>query len=271
MRRRAAALLAVAACAAGGAAEAEADAPACAEGVRAAAADGWAERLARARAFARERRGRVAFALVDERGRLRRGLRARERFSAASLVKAMLLVAYLDRPAVARRALTAAEAELLAAMVRRSSNRAASQVRDVVGNAGLRRVARRARMRDFATAPSWGSARVTAADQARLFFRVDRLVPRRHRAFARALLAGIVRSQRWGLAQAVPEGWTAYFKGGWRPERGARLVHQAALLRRRGTRIALAVLTDGQPWHGYGALTIRGIARRLLGDGPPAG
>ena len=232
-------------------------------------AQGWGERIDEARAFAQERQGRVAFAVVDERGRLRAGLRAGERFSSASITKAMLLVAYLDQSAVRGRALREGERELLDEMVRRSGNRAASRVRDAVGNAALLRVARRARMRRFAVSRSWGAASITAADQARFFFRVDRLVPRRHRVFARAAFAGIVRSQRWGIAQAVPEGWTAYFKGGWRPEAGARLVHQAALLRRRGTRVALAVLTDGQPWHGYGALTVRGIARRVLRDGAP--
>ncbi|MEX2194659.1 MAG: hypothetical protein WD844_05175 [Thermoleophilaceae bacterium] len=234
-----------------------------------AAADSWRERVASARDFAEDRRGRVAFAFVDERGRLRGGLDTRERFHSASLVKAMLLVAYLDRGSVRGRALSEGEEELLGEMTRRSGNRAATRVRSVVTNAGLRRVARRARMRDFATAGSWGSSIVTAADQARFFFRVDRLAPRRHRVFARAQLAGIARSQRWGVGQAVPDGWTAYFKGAWRPEGDARLVHQGALLRRRGTRVALAVLTDGQPWHGYGTLTVRGIARRLLRDGPP--
>ena len=234
-----------------------------------AAAETWGDRVDGARDFAEDRRGRLAFAFVDERGRLRGGLRTSERFHSASLVKAMLLVAYLDQPAVRGRALTGAERDLLGEMVRRSGNRAATRVRNTVTNAGLLRVAARARMRHFATASSWGRSVVTAADQARFFFRVDRLAPPRHRAFARLLLAGVVRSQRWGIAQAVPEGWTAYFKGGWRPEAGARLVHQAALLRRGGRRVALAVLTDGQPWHGYGTLTVRGITRRLLRDGPP--
>lgn len=236
-----------------------------------AAADTWGERLDSARDFANDRRGRVAFAFVDERGRLRGGLRTGERFRSASLVKAMLLVAYLDLPAVRSRELSAAERDLLGQMIRRSGNRAATRVRNKVTNSGLLHVAARARMRDFAAAPSWGSSMVTAADQARFFFRVDRLVPRRHRAFARSLLAGVVQSQRWGVAQAVPPSWTVYFKGGWRREGDARLVHQAALLRRRGRRVALAVLTDGQPWHGYGTLTVRGIARRLLRDGPPRG
>ena len=237
--------------------------------VPSASADSWRERVTAARDFAEDRRGRVSFAFVDERGRLRGGVRAGERFHSASLVKAMLLVAYLDRPGVRGRDLSDAERSLLGELIRHSGNRAATRVRNTVTNAGLVRVAARARMRDFATSSSWGRSVVTAADQARFFFRVDRLAPRRHRAFARSLLAGVVRSQRWGIAQAVPEGWTAYFKGGWRPEAGARLVHQAALLRRGGRRAALAVLTDGQPWHGYGTLTVRGIARRLLRDGPP--
>jgi hypothetical protein len=59
--------------------------------------------------------------------------------------------------------------------------------------------------------------------------------------------------------------WHTWFKGGWRESPGGQLVHQAALLRNGGQRVAIAVLTDAQPSQAYGVDTIRGIAARLLG------
>ncbi len=222
----------------------------------------WARRIASARGYARTRGGRVAFAVVDESGRLH-GHRLRAPFLSASLVKAMLLVAYLDRPVVARRALDARDRRLLAPMITRSDNDAATVVRDIVGNRGLLRVGAAAGMRDFAPARSWGSSRVTAGDQARFFLRVDRLVPQRHRDYARRLLAGIVPRQRWGIPRASPPGWNVFFKGGWRHTVGWT-VNQAALLEQIPRRLAVAVLSDGGRSYASGRETVRGVAARLL-------
>ena len=70
------------------------------------------------------------------------------------------------------------------------------------GDAGLVRLARRAGMRRFRpAAPVWGLSSVDAADQSRYLLHIDRLVPRRHRAYAMRLLGSIVPSQRWGIAR----------------------------------------------------------------------
>ena len=222
---------------------------------------GWTPGVASARAYAASRAGTVAFAVRTERGV--RGRLADMTFPSASVVKAMLLVAYLRQPAVRRRALTGAERDMLGPMVRWSSNDDASRVFVALGAARLSRFASRAGMRRFTADPWWGRSRITARDQTRFFLAADRLVPRRHREYAMDLLAGIVPSQRWGVGRAVPRGWRVHFKGGWGSGRGL-VDHQVALLVRGRQRVAVAVLTLGNPDHAYGMRTLEGVFRRLL-------
>jgi hypothetical protein len=223
------------------------------------AAERWKPDVAGAAAWAESRAGAVTFAVRTE-DRLRgRGLDVQR--PAASVFKAMLLVTYLraarDRP------LHAGDRALLDPMVRRSDNAAASQVRNLIGNAAVVRLARRVGMTRFAIASIWGMSRITARDQTRFFLRIDRFVPHRHRSYALRLLRTIVPSQRWGLARATPHGWRLYFKGGWGSGTGA-VDHQVGLLRRGRHRVAVAVLTVGNPSHAYGKATLEGMGRRLL-------
>jgi hypothetical protein len=220
----------------------------------------WNKRAASATDYAKQRRGRVSYAVVDPDGRVR-GRGIHRRYRSASVVKAMLLIAYLNERGVRGRSLTAREKALLRPMITRSDNGAASRVRNIVRNSGLRKLARRARMKDFGTARSWGATQISAYDQARLFWRLDSFVPRRHRAYARTLLGGVVPSQRWGVPPVLPAGWRIYLKGGWLPP---RVVNQSALLETGRHRIAIAVLTDGDPSFRYGQETITGVAERLL-------
>jgi hypothetical protein len=149
-------------------------------------------------------------------------------------------------------------------MIRRSDNTTATYIRNLVGNRGLRRLARRVGMRRFTpVAHPWGSSLVNAADQTRFFLRIERFVPERHRRRALRLLHSIVPAQRWGVAQVAPRGWELYFKGGWGSGTGA-VDHQVALLRRGRLRVAVAVMTTSNGSHAYGKATLRGVFRRLL-------
>jgi Beta-lactamase enzyme family len=179
------------------------------------------------------------------------------------VLKAMLLVAYLRQPEVRNRPLRRADLDLLEPMVRWSDNVAATRVRDIVGNAGLVRLARRVGMRAFTPAAVWGLSGVNAADQARFLWSIDGYTPPRHRQTVLRLLGSIVPTQRWGIAQVRPRGWALYFKSGWGSGSGA-VDHQVALLRRGQRRVSVAILTTGSPSHEYGKRTLRGVAARLL-------
>lgn len=229
---------------------------------QASAAPGWPERITSAARYAETRAGVESFAFVDDTGKLR-GYRAARAVPSASVLKAMLLVAYLNRSSVRGRALNSSDRSLLAPMIRWSDNATATRILGIVGASGVYTVARRAKMISFQLRSPWGLSLITARDQARFFHRIDRLVPSRHRAYALGLLASVVKSQRWGIAAVKPPGWRIYFKGGWGSGTGA-VTHQVALLRKGTKRMSLAVLTTANPNHTYGTYTVRFIARRIL-------
>jgi Beta-lactamase enzyme family len=228
----------------------------------------WSADLEAARRYARQRPGDVSFAIIGAGSRLR-GFHKARTAPAASTIKAMLLAAYLRQPSIRRRQLRAADRALLEPMIRASDNAAAAEVAAIVSDR-VERVARAAQMRDFEWVwePGWigGQSQISARDQARFFLRYPRYLPKRHRRFARRLLASIVPWQRWGIADARPPGWRIYFKGGWGiADDGVGVVnHQIAFLERGDCRIALAILTEHNPSTADGAETQRGLAKRLL-------
>jgi beta-lactamase class A len=222
----------------------------------------WRPHVHAAERYAKHRHGVIAFAVRTQSGSY--GWRERRTFPSASVLKAMLLVAYLNEHKVRHRPLRASERALLGPMIRRSDNAAASAILGRVGTGRLRSLARRARMYRFTpVTPIWGNSRIDAADQARFFFRIDRLLPARHRAYAMRLLAHVTPSQRWGIGRVQPRGWRLYFKGGWGSGTG-RVDHQVALLTRGRERVSLAILTLADGTHAYGKETLRGLAKRLL-------
>ena len=222
--------------------------------------------MRRAWRFARRRGGLVSIAVVDTKGRVltRQGGRL---FFAASVVKAMLLVAELRRLRDQGLPLDPLTEDLLEAMITYSDNDAADAIYQRVGDPGLLAVADSVRMRRFTVAGYWGNAQVTAADLARFFSRVRRLLPRRYRRTGLGLLASVIPEQRWGLPRAAGGDWRVYFKGGWRSTGLGQLVHQAAWLKGGGRELSIAVLTDAQPSQLHAIHTVRGVADRLLAPG----
>ena len=222
----------------------------------------WRPHMDAAIAYAHSRVGDIAFA-VRTQDRFY-GYRPFHQEWSASVVKAMLMVAYLDMPSVARRPIDAADNALLAPMIELSDNNAADQVDTIVGAAGLDAVARRVGMTRFVAAePIWGESEITARDQTLFFLHIDHYVAPRHRAYAMHLLASITPSERWGIGEVAPHGWTLYFKGGWGSGTGL-MDHQVVLLKRGCARVSIAVLTMYDGSHPYGKATLRGIFARLL-------
>jgi Beta-lactamase enzyme family len=220
-----------------------------------------ARAVARAVAYLKTREGLVGFAVVDSAGHLT-GSNGDEQFLCASVIKAMLLVSYLRT----HTSVDAGMLPVLTRMIEVSDNDAAETVFGVVGVVGLSEVAHAAGMVHFSASPYLFEAQITAADQARFFSRLDRLVPKGHRRLVHTLLSSIVSAQSWGIpATARPAHWQVFFKGGWRSTARGQLVHQVAWLRKDGLSFSMAVLTDGDPSMGYGEETIRGATLRLLG------
>lgn len=226
----------------------------------------WRPNLSSAIDYQRSRRGDIAFA-VRTSGSFY-GYRPDHQEWSASVLKPMLMVAYLDRPSVSRRALTAYDKSLLFPMITRSDNDAADKVDEIVGASGLQALATRVGMSSFQPAePVWGESEITARDQTKFFLHIDRYVVPQHRAYAMRLLASIVPSQRWGVAEVAPKGWKLYFKGGWGYGTGL-IDNQVALLTRGCARVSIAVLTMHDGSHEYGKQTLKMIFRKLLAGLP---
>ncbi len=216
--------------------------------------------------FLDSRAGRTSFAVVDSQGRLS-GVRVRERFQTASVVKVMMLVAYLQMLNARHRGLDGADTSLLYPMIHVSDNNAASAVLAIVGGAALERVARESGMADYAPGVGWWAfTQTSAADQARFFFSLERLIPAQFYGYARGLLGGIEPSQSWGIPPVARPRWQVFFKTGALPSEG--LFNEVGRLERPGVTFTIAVLTTGDPSMSYGEQTIQGVAAALLAHSP---
>src|SRR5947209_17962146 len=106
---------------------------------------GWRPHVVAARDWARSRTGDVSFAVrADQR---LYGSRERHVVPIASLLKPMLLAAYLDRRSVRARPLRQADLALLDPMIRRSDDLAAQRVPGIVGGRRDDHLRRDARLR----------------------------------------------------------------------------------------------------------------------------
>jgi Beta-lactamase enzyme family len=228
----------------------------------------WEPNLSSARDYAKHRKGIIGFALRTKSGFW--GWNQKRQEPSASVIKAMLLVAYLDLPSVRDRELKHKDRSMLDPMIRKSDDHATDKVFNYVGFDGLRALAKRVGMKRFETGDHWGRSKITASDQSRFMLHIDGfitgsdpVVVSHHRAKALKLLTEIVQSQRWGLWDVDTPGWTLHLKGGWGAKTGW-VNSQVALLTRGPMRVAVAILTHDDPSHDYGSETLRKLGTKLL-------
>lgn len=226
---------------------------------------GWQDAVRRVKDYAASRAGVVSFALLPPEGR-ERGLRRNAGWYSASLLKPVVLGAYLRQASVRGRALNSGERALLAAMIQASADPPANELVPQLGPPALEALGHRLGLSPFdVTLPIWGSSHITAQGYAQFFRALPDAIPSGHRLYARHLLRNVVASQRWGVGAVDSKGWDLLFKGGWRAGRGSgRIVNQAARLECGDRVLAAVVLTDHDPSHDYGTDTVRGVMRRLL-------
>jgi Beta-lactamase enzyme family len=218
-----------------------------------------------ARQYITGQAGVHSFAVMDSEGRMS-GWDIHRTYVSASVVKAMLLVAYLRKLHYEdHRGFCCDDQSVLYPMIHVSDNNAATTIWQRVGDGRLYDLAHAAGMTDFSIVGIWANAQISAADQARFFFKLDKLVPPEFLGYARWLLANIDPSQSWGIPHVARPYWYVMFKGGWRSTGIGQLVHQVARLERSNRTWTMAVLTDGDPSMGYGIGTIEGVTARLVG------
>jgi len=218
-----------------------------------------------AQGYAKDRDGAVSYAVADDDGKIIASYRKDAPVNSASLSKAMIMAAVLQSDP------TGEQRALLDAMITRSDNVAANTLFKQVGEAAIDDIADDARMQNFdlvqklqggsSGAYILGYSQLTAADQARFFARIFKIIPQRNVDYAKQLLSGVTEG-RWGVFN-LGNG-TAYGKSGWRPEdNGGWTVNNAGQYNGKG----YAVLTEGSSDEEYGIQSLNGVYSRLADGG----
>ncbi len=208
---------------------------------------------------------KVGYAIVTAGGQALAQHDATMQVPGASITKAMLLVAYLDQ--LGRAPVPSAAAAHLQAMIEDSSNPDGSWVFAQVGAAAVERVAAAAGMTGFALDTSdplytLGQSLITALDFARLFSRIDQLMPAKNRGYGMGLLENISVGDHWGILDAGI-GVTAS-KAGWKTEPDGHVVNQAGQLQLQGQAAGIAIVSEGESSQGAGETIMQTVASDLL-------
>jgi hypothetical protein len=210
---------------------------------------------------------RAGFAVVSADGTVIAHHNANMPVPGGSITTAMLLIAYLRM--VGHRPLPAAAKPRLAALIDNDDDQPANWTFAQVGAGRVQTVAADAGMTNFKlTTANAGyalsSSRVTALDQARLFAKIDQLIPAAHRGYALKLLSHIAGADHWGILQATLTAATitASTAGTTRVDR-RWVVNQAAQLNLGTAVVGIAATSQGDPTHAAGETVMRAVASDL--------
>jgi Beta-lactamase enzyme family len=147
---------------------------------------------------------------------------ADQHFYSASVVKATILGALLHKAEAQGRHLTAHEKSLAKSMITVSDNNAATALWNDVGRTWLQKFLNLASMHDTVLGPGgyWGLTQITAHNESVLLW--DLLTPGSlltpaDQAYELSLMSQVTASQRFGVPDGAPAGFTVHVKNGWAP------------------------------------------------------
>jgi hypothetical protein len=194
--------------------------------------------------------GQVAVGVIDQTSGQRVLYHAGQHFRAAGIVQPDILAALLVRHQQAGTRMTAAQADLAAAMIDGGSDAAATSLwRAIGGGNGLASVNHRLRLRHTipGEADLWWRTRTTVADQLQLL--TDLTSGRSPltgpgRDFELGLMAGGAIEQYWGVPAAAAAGARYVVDDGWLPGSKRWVVNSIGVVTRAGQVLLIAVLSS---------------------------
>jgi hypothetical protein len=199
--------------------------------------------------------GRLAAGVIDQTTGTTATYHATWHFQTASIVKADILAILLLQHQQVGTPLTPTQRQLASTMIEDSDNDAATGLWDTIeGGAGL--TAGNAALGLHGTwsdmTGAWGLTTTTVADQLRLL--TDLTSPHSplnwaSRSWEVSLMRHVEPGQDWGVTAAASPGTAPAVKNGWLPTGpdGRWTINSIGVVTRRGHRLLIAVLSDGQP------------------------
>ena len=198
---------------------------------------------------------------------------ADQHFYSASVVKATILGALLHKAEAQGRHLTAHEKSLAKSMITVSDNNAATALWNDVGRTWLQKFLTLASMHDTVLGPGgyWGLTQITAHNESVLLW--DLLTPGSllkpaDQAYELSLMSQVMASERFGVPDGAPAGFTVHVKNGWAPLPSSSnpwYVNSIGCFTKGdgSTDYSIVVLTHQTPAHptfSYGVTTIQRVA-----------